>query len=78
MAGRQISRTLSLDINKCVENVGGNRFELVLIASARAKELAYAHKKSESSEYMNAHIQAIIDIQEGKLGREYLAKYRRH
>ncbi len=33
-----LSRGPSIDMDKCVEAVGGNRFNLVLIASARTRE----------------------------------------
>ena len=29
-----------IDVQKCVENVGGNQFELILIAATRAREIA--------------------------------------
>jgi DNA-directed RNA polymerase subunit omega len=55
-----------------VEQVG-NRFDLVLIASARAREL----KRGHAAKVSNAGgITATVlkEIEEGKIGREYLKK----
>ena len=59
---------------KCVENIGGNRFDLVLIASARARELSRRHKAAELQTQMNAPVSALLDVQSGDVGREYLKK----
>lgn len=71
-----LSRGPGIDTEKCVRNVAGNRFDLVLIAAARARELARQHKASESPVQMNAPVSALLDIQSGKIGREYLKKVR--
>ena len=59
----------------CVENVG-NRFDLVIIAAIRAKELARQHRHSERKEHINAPVTALLEIQEGKIGAEYLKRVR--
>jgi DNA-directed RNA polymerase omega subunit len=69
-----LSRGPSIDTEKCVKNVGGNRFDLVLVAAARSRELARRHKLSESPVNLNAPVSALLDIQSGKVGREYLKK----
>ena len=68
------SRGPSIDTEKCVENIGGNRFDLVLIASARARELSRRHKAAELQTQMNAPVSALLDVQSGDVGREYLKK----
>jgi len=69
-----LSRGPTIDTEKCVEQVGGNRFNLVLIAAARSRELARRHKDSESTKQLNAPVTALLDIQSGKVGKEYLKK----
>ena len=64
-----------LDNDKCVEQVGGNRFDLVLIASARARELSRGHKKMVST-VNSTTITALREIEEGHVGREYLKRIR--
>jgi DNA-directed RNA polymerase omega subunit len=69
------SRGPQLDTDQCVENAG-NRFDLVLIAAARAREIARQHRHSGSTESVYASVSALLEIQEGKIGREYLKKVR--
>ena len=69
------SRGTELNTDRCVENIG-NRFDLVIVAAIRARELAKQHRKSESPVHINAPVTALIDIQEGRVGREYLKRVR--
>ena len=71
---KKLSRGTEINTEQCVENVGGNRFELVIIAAARSRELARKHKHAELSTQLNAPVQALLDIQEGRIGREYLKR----
>lgn len=61
-----------IDTNKCVENIG-NRYDLILVASARVKELHRSHAKKvvQNNSY---HITALREIEEGHIGKEYLRK----
>ena len=68
------SRGPSIDTEKCVAQVGGNRFNLVLIASIRAKELSRRHRKAELTTPLHSPVSALLDIQEGKVGPEYLRR----
>ena len=72
MKNKSLSRGPEIDTEKCVENIGGNRFDLVLIASARARELSRRHKAAELQTQMNAPVAALLDVQSGAVGREYL------
>lgn len=76
MSIKSLSRGTLLDNEKCVENVGGNRFNLVLIASTRAKELARHHRHAEGKGQLNAPVTALLEVQDGKIGQEYLARIR--
>jgi DNA-directed RNA polymerase subunit K/omega len=69
-----LSRSSDVDTEKCVKNVGGNRFDLVLIAAARSREISRRHRLSESPVHVNAPITALLEVQEGEIGREYLKK----
>ena len=68
------SRGPSIDTEKCVELVGGNRFNLVLIAAARAKELQRKHKEDERHDYPHSMVSALLEVQSGLVGAEYLRK----
>jgi DNA-directed RNA polymerase omega subunit len=70
-----LSRGTDVDTEKCVENAGGNRFNLVLIASARAREIRRQHASSDKREHVHSIVTALKDIQEGTVEpRKYLSK----
>jgi len=58
-----------------VEKIG-NRYDLVLIASTRARELKAGHMPlvQKKSGFL---VTAIREVEEGKIGREYLEKLRK-
>lgn len=49
----------------------GNRYNLVLVASARAREL----KKESNGNAKHLITTALREVQEGKIGNEYLQKF---
>lgn len=71
-----VSRSPQLNNDQCVKNVGENRFDLVLIAAARSREIKHRNKDSEKFEHIHSNVTALLEIQEGKVGREYLRKVR--
>jgi DNA-directed RNA polymerase subunit K/omega len=68
------SRGTLIDTEQCVVNTGANRFNLVLIAAARSREIRRQHRESESREHIFANVTALLEIQEGKIGQDYLRK----
>ena len=74
MTDRKLSRSTQLNNDLCVEKSGGNRFDLVLIASARSREISSRNKHEGQLEYRSGNLTALLEIQEGKLGKEYLKK----
>ena len=66
------SLTNSVDTDKCVANVG-SRFDLVLIAARRARELKRGHKKMVDTPN-GIIVSALQEIEAGLIGREYLKK----
>lgn len=64
----------SIDTEKCVTNVE-NRFDLVLIAAARVRELVRNRKKGPGHA-RNEVVEALREVENGKIGREYLKKVR--
>lgn len=74
MSKTTLSRGPNIDTELCTENVGGNRFDLVLVAAARSREIARKHRHDELTTQINAPVSALLDIQEGRVGREYLKK----
>ena len=76
MVIKKLSRGTTIDTEKCVEMSGGNRFDMVLIAATRARELSRQHRHAENKGHLNAPVAALLDIQEGRVGREYLKRIR--
>ena len=70
-----------IDIDKALVNAGGNRFELILIAATRAREIESTRRIAQNNnsdlKYRNRTISAALqEVEEGKIGREYLNKVR--
>ena len=53
----------------------GNRYDLILIASARVRDLHKGHKPKLDTKYGKT-LTALTEIEEGLVGREYLKKVR--
>jgi DNA-directed RNA polymerase subunit omega len=64
----------NIDTDKCVENIG-NRFDLVLVASVRARELRQGYAKHVQG-INSINITALKEIEAGFIGREYLKRVR--
>jgi DNA-directed RNA polymerase omega subunit len=67
------SRGPLVDTDKCVENIG-NRFDLVIAASARSREISRRNRASNQLQHRHPIVSALLDVQEGRIGREYLKK----
>ena len=70
------SRCTELDNDLCVEMAGGNRFNLVIMAAARAREIRRQNSGSEKFEHLHSPVSALLDFQTGKLGPEYIKRVR--
>ena len=69
------SRGPDIDTQKCVEQAGGNRFDLVLIATQRAREIKRRQSKDTPEVHSLPCVSALLEIQEGKVdSRRYLMK----
>ena len=65
-----LSRGTTIDTEKCVENIG-NRFDMVLVAAARAREIRRKNRASERREHVFAEVTSLLEIQQGKIGQGY-------
>jgi DNA-directed RNA polymerase subunit omega len=64
----------TIDTDRCVDNIG-NRFDLVLVASLRTKELKRGHRKLTNGG--DGHIiTALKEIEEGHIGADLLRRIR--
>jgi DNA-directed RNA polymerase omega subunit len=74
-----LSRGPEVDVNNCVELTGGNRFNLVLIASARARELKRQNRENPNATFGQIHtnVTALKEIEAGEIdAHKYLMKVR--
>ncbi len=60
------------DTDKCVENVG-NRYDLILVASQRVRELQRGHKPKLTTKSKPC-VAVLEEIEAGLIGRDYLKK----
>jgi DNA-directed RNA polymerase subunit omega len=72
----KLTRTMN-DTERCVEQVGGNRFNLVLIASHRVREIKHGSRPLvDNTNNSTPVVLALREIEEGHIGIEYLKKIR--
>lgn len=68
-----LSRGAQLDIEKCVANIG-NRYDMVIVAAARAREIRRNNKSSNRRDHVFTVVTALEEIQAGKVGKNYFAE----
>jgi DNA-directed RNA polymerase subunit K/omega len=68
------SRHDQVDIEKCIEMAGGNKFQLAIMAATRARAISRAHKDSGDPKHIYPAITALLEFQDGTLDKEYLKR----
>lgn len=58
-------------------NMVGNRYDLVLIASARARELRKGYAPKIDPKHHRPIVTALNEVEQGFIGREYLNKVKK-
>lgn len=77
MAEKFQSRGPSLDTDLCVKNFGNNRFNMVIGAALRAKEIKRNNRESDKFEHTHPCMTALLEIQNGQTGVDILDKLRK-
>jgi len=73
MKARILSRGPEIDMEKCVREAGGGRYDMVLIGAQRLRELKRIHRE-DTSRYVTC-VDALSEIQAGQVNlADYLAK----
>ena len=75
MIRTKFSRGPDVDTNKCVEMIG-NRYDLILVAAIRSREIARQHRHSEAKHHIYPGVTALLEIQNGEIGPDYLKRIR--
>jgi DNA-directed RNA polymerase omega subunit len=63
---KYFSRGPEFDIDKAVEVSGGNRFDLIIAAAARARQIRRQNQSSDRFEHTHPCMTALLEFQEGK------------
>ena len=75
MKPKVLSRGPELDTEKCIRNMGNLRYDLILVAAQRAREIKRQHKSSQNYEHKFAVVTALLDVQNGNIDPlTYLAR----
>jgi DNA-directed RNA polymerase subunit K/omega len=69
---KSVSRGPTIDTDLCVEQSGGNRFNLVIMAAARSREIKRQHRESDKFEHIHSNVTALLEFQAGKYDAEYI------
>ena len=65
---------MSTNSQDAARKIGGNVFELCLIMSVRVRELRAGAMPKVQARGAGPSVTAMMEIEQGKIGREYLAK----
>jgi DNA-directed RNA polymerase omega subunit len=75
MKPKVLSRGPELDTEKCIRNIGNLRYDLILVAAQRAREIKRQNKGSQNYEHKFAVVTALLDVQNGNIDPlTYLAR----
>jgi len=69
-----VSRGTLIDTDKCVKLSGGNRFNLVIMAAARSRELRRHNRESNKFEDVHTNVTALLEFQDGRTDGSYMKK----
>jgi DNA-directed RNA polymerase omega subunit len=68
-----LSRGTDIDTDKCVTRIG-NRFNLVILAAARSREIRRQNRESLKFEHVHTNVTALLEFQSGELDINYMKK----
>lgn len=74
MGSKYHSRHEQLDVEKCVKQSGGNKFDLIIMAAQRAREIKSQNQHSVHMEHHHGVVTALLEIQSGIVDQEYYKK----
>jgi len=70
---KQASRGTEIDTEQCVANAGG-RFDLVIMAAARSREIRRQNQSSQKFEHVHSNVSALLEFMSGELDASYMKK----
>jgi len=81
MSVKTVNTVERYNIDNCVSVFEGSRYRMILAGAARAREIAnkrtFAEKQGDHTKHENKPVvEALCEIDQGKIGQEYLNKLR--
>jgi hypothetical protein len=74
---KYLTRGTEVDMEKCVANSGGNRYDMVLVASARGREIRRRNAHSSQVKHLHVAVTTLLEIQNKEISsEEYLLQIR--
>jgi len=73
MKSATLSRGPDVDTDKCVNNIG-NRYDMIIIAAARAQEIRRMNRNSQRRDHAFPIVTALLEIESGVTGKDYFEK----
>ena len=76
MSSKYHSRHQDFNKEACVKNAGGNQFDLIIMATQRAREIKMGNSHSTKMEHHHGVMSALLEIQAGKVDPDWEKKIR--
>ena len=73
---RKASRGSQVDMEKVIRQSGHGRFDMVIQANQRAREIKQQNKHSTKEEHLHGPVTALLEIESGKVDQDYALKVR--
>jgi DNA-directed RNA polymerase subunit K/omega len=71
---RKDSRGSQIDTEKVIRTTGHGRFDMIIQATQRAREIKQQNRHSTKIEHIHGTVTALLEIQSGKVDQDYALK----
>ena len=62
----KLSRGPEIDVQQCINNSVGNRFDMIVVAAQRAREISKQNKLEKNFSAPSSIVSALLEIQNSK------------
>ena len=66
------SRGTEVDTEKCVRNANNNKYDLIIMAANRAREIKRRNQSSMKPEHVGASVTSLLEIQNSEVSTDYI------
>jgi DNA-directed RNA polymerase omega subunit len=74
MIMRKVSRGSQVDMERVIRQSGNGRFDMVIQATQRAREIKQQNRHSMREEHLHGIVTALLEIESGKVDQDYALK----